>query len=230
MSFDHDARSCSLRMDGALDYFFPTKALSFRWHLVRTNAMLMGSFPLFCLKENWNSAEIWDKPGGVDIFLAPTSTQHEMAQNKHILHQFLMICGYTLQKQSDEPRLNGYQTAFLGRVLFSVMTYLKSEGDKVLKIQLVANPRIPYGPNWHLQTMAGFDLTCCSIAFDGKTFHTTNDNTDPTSQKVFVRAHHKMTTERQAKYNQRGFKYDAPFAPTLFTTHWRFVYMYAHIY
>ena len=28
MSFDHDARSCSHRMDEAVDYFFPTKALS----------------------------------------------------------------------------------------------------------------------------------------------------------------------------------------------------------
>ena len=219
MSFDHDARSCSHRMDEALDYFFPTKALSLRWHLVRTDAMLMGSFPLFCLKDKWDSAGIWDKPGGVDIFLAPTSTHQEMAQNKSILHEFLMICGYTLQKNSDSPRLNGYQTAFLGRVLFSVMTYLKSVGDKVLKIQLVANPRIPYGPNWHLQTMGGFDLSCCSIAFDGKSFHVTNDNTDPASQKVFVRAYHKMTMERLVKYEHRGFKCDALFAATLSSPH-----------
>ena len=215
MSFNHDARSCSHRMDEALENYFPTKALSFRWHLVRTDAMLMGSFPLFCLKDKWDSAGAWDEPGGVDIFLAPTSTHQEMAQNKAILHQFLMICGYTLQKQSDEPRLNGYQTAFLGRVLFSVMTYVKGVGDKVLKIQLVANPRIPCGPNWYLQTMADFDLTCCSIAFDGKTFHVTNDNADPTSQKVVIREHHKMTTERLAKYEQRGFQCDAPLSSPL---------------
>ena len=186
-----------LRIAHVLQFFFAPNVAAFCQLLLRTGAHIMGSLPLFCLKDFWMN---WIVPNDVDVFLCPT-TPTLMRRNISMLQEFLIADGYGLV--ASNLGMNPYMG-------FNVMTFVKptAPGRWAPSVQLIIpSPRIRCSPIWHLIVMYGFDLTCCCVGFDGQNFHVTVDNLNPTTERVSVRRMHPTTPQRIVKYHNRGFRF-----------------------
>ena len=199
----HDHIALYIRMDRLLNIYFPgfandghlprpSNVCTFRRLLVQSGSFIMGSFPLFCLEPHWRT---WSLPGDMDIFLRPASFSLTMCRIRRFKVLF-SSCGYVCM---NNVAVLPYIAAFPSPI---VITFL---GPRELKIQIIFFPHIPLTPQWHLSVLLSFDLSCCSVAYDGDEFSTTHDNLNPTIQPVTVRHWHNATHFRVQKYVQRGF-------------------------
>ena len=208
MLFDADPLSHP-RIKAALERFFPSEVTTFLSTLITTDAMLMGSLPLFCLKSFWST---WDLPGDVDVFLPPKASVL-VNRSLSVFNEFFLASGYTQtntrpMRTNARPRPRRYPH-------FSVITYTKYTIASILQVQLITraeDPNLPdwtlHSPEWYIRTMREFDISCCSVAYDGLSFYVTPDNPDPTNPLAFVRR--PTTFQRITKYEQRGFMFSLP--------------------
>ena len=185
-----------LRIATVLQCFFGPNVAAFCKLLLRTGAHIMGSLPLFCLRNSWLT---WVLPNDVDVFLCPT-TSSIMRRNVRLLREFLIADGYVaLPAIFPNPYYRFYVATF---------TKLSAPGTWFPSVQLILpHPRIPCSPFWHLNVMYDFDLSCCCVGFDGESFHVTGDNLRPTTQRAIVRHLHSSTPQRILKYSARGIKF-----------------------
>ena len=191
------------RVRRLINLFLPLNGASLHALLARTGANIMGSFPLFALAQRWIH---WDMPGDMDIFFPPT-TRTLMHRNQRLFDELLTRCGYTrvLLPPRLQPYAVLYQPTYNTRM--RVFTYYKRVPGAKFLIQLVFPNFIPSGPEWKLRMLESFDLSCCSVAYDGKFFYVTHDNRSATTQPVTVRQNHPSTARRVDKYLRRGFAF-----------------------
>ena len=194
MAFNADP-SAHLRVNATLERFLPSKVDSFLEIVIRTESFLMGSLPLHALKRHWAT---WVTPGDIDVFLPPTTSSLN-SRSVRIFEVFFLECGYA----QAPARLTLLAPPALYPPVFSVLTFTKNTPTGIKQIQLISRsftPRFPRWmdptPDWFLHTMGTFDFTCCSVAFDGRTFYVTSDNQDPTHPVTIVR--HRTTQQRIA--------------------------------
>lgn len=212
MPFDADPLSHP-RIKAALERFFPANVQAFLATLMSTDSMLMGSLPLFCLKRYWAT---WDMPGDVDVFLPPKASVL-VSRSQRVFHDLFVASGYTVVPRYTLPVVLGSARVrppyYPGH--FSVITYTKASVAGVLQVQLITRVEDPGIRNWtlpsadwYIWTMLEFDITCCSVAYDGRTFFVTTDNPDPTNPVTVVRR--PTTLQRITKYERRGFIFSPP--------------------
>ena len=128
-------------------------------------------------------------------------------RNQRLFDELLIQCGYirVILPPRLEPYAVFYQPTYNTRMM--VFTYYKRVPGAKFVIQLVFPNFIPSGPQWKLRMLESFDLSCCSVAYDGKFFYVTHDNRSATTQPVTVRQNHPSTARRVDKYLRRGFAF-----------------------
>ena len=191
------------RIRRLIETYLPNHGAFFQELLQRTGANIMGSFSLFSLAQSWTK---WNNPGDMDVFFPPT-TQTLIHRNQRLFDEHLIQCGYirVILPPRLEPYAVFYQPTYNTRMI--VFTYYKRVPGAKFVIQLVFPNFIPSGPEWKLRMLESFDLSCCSVAYDGKFFYVTHDNRSATTQPVTVRQNHPSTARRVDKYLRRGFAF-----------------------
>ena len=189
------------RIQQVLDFFFPSKVFEFRTVLIETHAHVMGSLPLFSLRPNWPT---WQMPGDVDIFFRPPGAHTQ--DDFRLFDDFLTDSGYW-------PRSRALIPYFLGLCRstgFSVLTYTKPmhDGDRTVQLIIHYNCGNTHEREWYMNVMQTFDISCCSVSYNGRAMFVTPDNADPTGQRAFVRHNNNTTPQRVIKYRQRGFVFE----------------------
>lgn len=189
------------RLKNLLETFLPSCTEEFESLLQRTRAQIMGSFPLFCLEDHWPS---WIKPGDLDIFLCP-KLPSLLQRDLHAFEQILDKCGYGPCVLG--PAYDPFMQPNHGVPSMNVFTFIRGRAPNTFQVQVILYTGMSNSPTWHLQHMWAFDLSCCSVSYDGTSFHVTQDNLFPTTQASTIRRLNPSTTQRIEKYHQRGFTF-----------------------
>ena len=190
------------RLKDLLETYLPACVADFEKVLQRTGAQIMGSFPLFCLVP---PRRTWSMPGDLDIFLCPRLPSL-MHRDLREFEKIFLRCGYQCV---SSPQYDPFMQAPDGMQApsMNVFTFMKGSDPNTLQVQVILYTGVFNSPDWHMQLMWAFDLSCCSVSYDGDSFQVTHDNLTPATQRVTIRRLNPSTTQRIEKYHSRGFAF-----------------------